>query len=611
MKNFIYLAIGISIVFVLNLNVFAATRTVTNNLDDGVGSLRYEITNANSGDNIVFDANYTIVLASTITIDKNLKIIGNGIANTIIDGDDSYSIFLINSASVDIQGLTLRNGSGASDGANIANNLGILSISNCSLSGNNTSNYGAIYNHSSSTITQISNCIFDNNQANMGSAIYNDNDGIIESISSSTFSENTCNINVGCIYNSGIISSITNSVFDNNNCGAITNTNQIGSILNTTFSNNTNPNNNDGIIKNFYFPMSPIIPTITTISNSTFDNNSSEGPSGGGGTILNSGYIGLITYCTLSNNSSTVFGGYSAGITNNTSGSNSGTITTISYSTFNNNNSNQNEGGGIRNDGYIGLITYCTLSNNTSVVGAGLGNFGQITMINNSTFNNNSADYGGGIYNYNTIVEIRNSTFFANIVSDDGGGINNSGEIHSLNNSTISQNRAYNGGGIYNNYSFFSAFNNIISSNYVTSGNGADFCASSSSSITDGGYNIVQYQYGTSSFNSIYDILWNGSAWVRNGIVLPNQNLNLATSLSNNGGFTQTLSIGTGSFAIGAGIYTATLDQRGLSRNNPPTIGAYEYAPLQIPILPTWGIALLILAFCISVSYGYKKMILQ
>jgi len=60
---------------------------------------------------------------------------------------------------------------------------------------------------------------------------------------------------------------------------------------------------------------------------------------------------------------------------------------------------------------------------------------------------------------------------------------------------------------------------------------------------------------------------------------LDNQNLNLATSVADNGGPTQTLAVESGSFAIVAGSWDASVstDQRGFTRSNPPTIGAYEY----------------------------------
>ena len=64
----IFMATIFNFAFVFCLN--AATITVTNNNHDGSGSLRDAINNANSGDEIVFDANYTIVLGSELTIDE-------------------------------------------------------------------------------------------------------------------------------------------------------------------------------------------------------------------------------------------------------------------------------------------------------------------------------------------------------------------------------------------------------------------------------------------------------------------------------------------------------------------------------------------------------------
>jgi len=128
----------------------------------------------------------------------------------------------------------------------------------------------------------------------------------------------------------------------------------------------------------------------------------------------------------------------------------------------------------------------------------------------------------------------------------------------------------------------------------------------SGGTLTDNGYNIVEYQSGASTgsgktFTATTDILYNTKAngttgystWNQNNSDLANQNLNLASSLADNGGPTQTLALSSGSFAIntipksaGGNTYNGcpSIDQRIYSRPDGTTepddnrdMGAYEY----------------------------------
>jgi hypothetical protein len=92
-----------------------STLTVTNPLDKGAGSLRYTITNAKSGDTIVFAPSLdgqTITLTSDqLTINKSLDIEGPGPDLLTISGNDTNRLFNINEGlTVSIDGLTLTHG---------------------------------------------------------------------------------------------------------------------------------------------------------------------------------------------------------------------------------------------------------------------------------------------------------------------------------------------------------------------------------------------------------------------------------------------------------------------------------------------------------------------
>ncbi|MDA7630950.1 hypothetical protein N8662_02105 [Akkermansiaceae bacterium] len=68
---------------------------VTNNSDEGAGSLRQAVADAEAGEIITFSDSFTITLASPITIDKDIVIDGGN--SVTISGGELTSIFKINS----------------------------------------------------------------------------------------------------------------------------------------------------------------------------------------------------------------------------------------------------------------------------------------------------------------------------------------------------------------------------------------------------------------------------------------------------------------------------------------------------------------------------------
>ena len=92
-----------------------STLTVTNNLDSGKGSLRYEIAHANKNDTIVFAPSLdgqTITLTSgELVITKGLTIQGPGAGQLTISGGNNWRVFDVNASSpVVLSGLTISNG---------------------------------------------------------------------------------------------------------------------------------------------------------------------------------------------------------------------------------------------------------------------------------------------------------------------------------------------------------------------------------------------------------------------------------------------------------------------------------------------------------------------
>jgi hypothetical protein len=163
-----------------------------------------------------------------------------------------------------------------------------------------------------------------------------------------------------------------------------------------------------------------------------------------------------------------------------------------------------------------------------------------------------------------------------------------------LTNSTIAYNTC---GGLGCNGTDATISNTILAEN-----NGQDYFVQNAISLTDNGFNIVGNQISsdpeptdwkfTHAQNILYNFKADGTAntvWSRNNVDLTNQDLNLSNTLADNNtsNGTQTLAVESGSFAIGAGNADPeiTTDQRGVTRGDPPTIGAYEF-PAGVTI--TW-----------------------
>ena len=223
---------------ILETRDLLSTLTVTNTLDSGHGSLRYEIAHANKNTTIDFApslSGQTITLTSgELDITTGLTIQGPGAGQLTISGGKNSRVFDVNaSAPVVLSGLTVSGGDGYAvsglaypydgEGGGILN-LSTLTLSGCIVSGNSVSEIGlnfggGIYNAGTLTLT---GCTVSNNSAfgspldttaGYGGGIYNA--GTL-TVSTSTLSGNVAyNGFGGGIYNAGTLT-VSNSTFNSN-----------------------------------------------------------------------------------------------------------------------------------------------------------------------------------------------------------------------------------------------------------------------------------------------------------------------------------------------------------------------------------------------------------
>jgi len=248
---------------------------------------------------------------------------------------------------------------------------------------------------------------------------------------------------------------------------------------------------------------------------------------------------------------------------------------TISGVTVRGGNISGSFGGGISNLGALTLNSVTINGNTAELDGGGVYSSGTLT-ITKSTFSGNettgdgiTAGHGGGLANYGAGgPSVQDSTFSGNTASASGalgGGIYNGPAAGlTLTNVTLSNNTANSGGsGVYGAAA-------VTLKNTLLAGNTTDNCGGS---ITSNGNNLDSGDtcgFGASDFTNT------GTLSV------------LVTTLTNNGGSTDTLALISGSPAIDAGDSGACSaeDQRGVPRSGTSCdIGAYEWTlPVDLSI---------------------------
>ncbi len=262
-----------------------------------------------------------------------------------------------------------------------------------------------------------------------------------------------------------------------------------------------------------------------------------------------------------------------------------GASPTLANLIFSANHASEN-GGGMANHGSSApSLTNVTFSGNSANKGGGMYNINANPTLTDVAFNNNaSSNLGGGMYNTDGgAPTLTNVTFKGNTAVNAGGGMRNILSHPILVNVTFSGNSAPVGGGMQNLGA------NPSLTNVTFSGNTAGGAIDNTSSNPTIRNSILYGNTGGEIVNSsstpvvTYSIVQGGYAGTGNLDADP-----LLGALANNGGFTQTMSLGAGSPAINKGdnATCALTDQRGITRPQGGTcdIGAFEVEMLSLTL---------------------------
>jgi hypothetical protein len=243
-----------------NLMACSSAITVTTNADSGAGSLRQAIADVCAGGTIDFDDDYTIPLASELTIDKNVTIDATGHSITVSgdsdnDGDGDVRVFHVqNGVTATLTHLSVVNGTVGGGFTCASNNCGggiynqgTLTVQTSTVSDSSALYGGGIANQGALTV--IDSTLTDNYGDYGGGGIYND--GVLM-VLTSTLSGNWTNYSGGGIYNdSGGLTVQTSTLADNRAGAGGGIANDSGTALkvyNSTLSGNRASNGGGGIL---------------------------------------------------------------------------------------------------------------------------------------------------------------------------------------------------------------------------------------------------------------------------------------------------------------------------------------------------------------------------
>jgi hypothetical protein len=261
-SNFRAVAVGLLWACALTIPAQATTIIVTNTSDNGPGSLRQALADANDGDTIDATGISGIITLTSglLLVDKSVTINGAGADMLAIDGNMASRVFQIGlgqtSETVTISGLTIRNAQGSFGGGIFITNAVTATIINCTVSGSVAGFGGGIFNDG--TLLTIANTTISGNIASEGGGTYNN--GTL-TITNSTFSGNSAQSVGGAMFNDKGAMQLTNSTMSNNSAfsgGGVLNlgTFEVGNTILKTGSSGSNILNKSGTVTSLGYNVS-------------------------------------------------------------------------------------------------------------------------------------------------------------------------------------------------------------------------------------------------------------------------------------------------------------------------------------------------------------------
>jgi len=624
--------------------------TVTDNSDSAAdtGSLRYALTNAAklSISTIDFDlsnaASHTITLSSSNTtglvIANNLTITNDlGDGPVTIDGGGQFTVFTINKGvTAALSGLTIANGFGGDGDGGGIKNLGALTVSDSTFSGNSASDGGGIENNGTLT---VGDSTFSGNSANLGSGGGIDTNGALR-VSDSTFSGNFAagggggvNNNDGTVVlNGDILVGNTDSDMlpdDVNGLGVDPSSsyNLVGADVTGSLTNGQNGNqlgvtaaqvdlaplgDYGGPTQTFALLPGSLALGAGPTETGAFDQRGFARPAGAPAdagafqttplvvnTAADADAPGLLTLRDAVNIASvnttttaepitfdpTVFATPQTITLTDGTLELGGSRSSVAPITITGSSAGVTiDGRGLSTvftvNGVTASLSDLTITGDSGDAGGGIDNEGGALTVSGCTFVDNSTPFSGsGIDNDGGSVTVDDSTFSGNSAGDFGGGVYIGGGMVTVSDSTFSGNSAgVSGGGVYigGGPGTLVLIGDILVGN--TGADGADDIdgagVDSSSS-----YNLV----GADLTGSLV----NGANGNQVGVTVAQAGL---APLADNGGPTETFALTPGSLALGAGLTATTpaYDQRGVARpvGVPGDAGAYQavYPPTDVQL---------------------------
>jgi hypothetical protein len=242
--------------------------TVTNTLDSGKGSLRYEIAHADKNKNTInfnipktdpgYNAStgaWTITLTSgELDITTGLTIRGPGAGQLTVSGGGASRVFEVEpNLNVTLSGLTVSGGTGVAVAGGSTHfdgfgggieNWGTLTVSGCTLSGNSASIAGGGIDNDG-ILTVNNGCSLSGNIASIDGGGIDNETGAALTVTNSVLSGNSAAVLGGGINNGpAAVLTVTNSMLSGNsaNSGGGIFVNGTGTVSNSVFTKNTPDN---------------------------------------------------------------------------------------------------------------------------------------------------------------------------------------------------------------------------------------------------------------------------------------------------------------------------------------------------------------------------------